>query len=99
MNQEEKKPKGKRFEAWLGLILLLLPILYVIGVFLQWTFITDLLNLDFIEDFVEMDELSSEVREGLPNFMGLCAIAGAYLLKDNAQYIFKKKEKKEKVAE
>ena len=83
---------GKIIEAIIGIILLIPPILGVVAF---------TLNLfDWGGKFAGMDHLSSnwtnygEAMSAAPIFLGLMALAGVYLLKDNIKYILPDKKKK-----
>jgi len=83
---------GKRIEAIIGIILLIPPILGVVAF---------TLNLfDWGGKFAGMDHLSAnwtnygEAMSAAPIFLGLMALAGVYLLKDNIKYLLPDKNKK-----
>jgi hypothetical protein len=98
MNKKEIATiKAKKIEAILGIFFLLPPFL---GVFFF------LLNLcGESGDFVRMRDLSGQwdwhsndygvSMSPAPIYLGLMAIAGAYLLKDALQFLFIKIEKKD----
>lgn len=80
--------KGKIIEAIIGIILLIPPILGVVAF---------TLNLfDWGGEFAKMSNLSSEWSSSAPIFLGLMALAGVYLIKDNIKYFIPDKNKKEK---
>ncbi|MDE6634771.1 MAG: hypothetical protein K2J96_05910, partial [Bacteroidaceae bacterium] len=87
--------KEKRIECALGILFLLPPIL---GVFFF------LLNLCGVHgDFVDMYHLDYEwasyhssngvSMSPAPLYLGLMAVAGAYLIKDSLRYVFHKDDK------
>ena len=87
--------KAKRIECFIGLFLLLPPILGVIA------FVLQIFEAD--TDFSMMRELSSawtaKYDQGggmsaAPIYLGVMALAGVYLLKDSIHYLFVKIEDK-----
>lgn len=81
---------GKKIEAIIGLVLLIPPILGVVAF---------MLNLfDCGGKFAGMDNLSAnwtnygEAMSAAPIFLGLMALAGVYLLKDNIKYLLPAKK-------
>lgn len=81
--------KAKKFECFIGLFLLIPPILGVIA------FVLQLFNAD--TRFSEMCDLSSywTARQGngmsaAPIYLGLMALAGVYLVKDSFYALFYK---------
>lgn len=98
MKTEEKALiKGKKIECWLGIFLLIPPILGVLS------FVFCLCGKD--GTFFDMSDLSPKwsmtTRDGgnatgaamsaAPIYLALMAIAGAYLVKDNMKYLFMSK--------
>lgn len=51
---EIKQIKGKKVEAWIGLVLLILPLIAVVALFLMWFGIVDLLDWDWLSRFVNL---------------------------------------------
>ena len=87
--------KAKRIECFIGLFLLLPPILGVIA------FVLQIFEAD--TDFSMMRELSSawtaKYDQGggmsaAPIYLGVLALAGVYLIKDSIHYLFVKIEDK-----
>ena len=87
--------KSKRIECFIGLFLLLPPILGVIA------FVLQIFEAD--TDFSMMRELSSawtaKYDQGggmsaAPIYLGVMALAGVYLIKDSIHYLFVKIEDK-----
>ena len=87
--------KAKRIECFIGLFLLLPPILGVIAFVLQ--------IFEANTDFSMMRELSSawtaKYDQGggmsaAPIYLGVMALAGVYLIKDSIHYLFVKIEDK-----
>lgn len=87
--------KAKRIECFIGLFLLLPPILGVIA------FVLQIFEAD--TDFSMMRELSSawtsKYDQGggmsaAPIYLGVMALAGVYLIKDSIHYLFVKIEDK-----
>lgn len=87
--------KAKRIECFIGLFLLLPPILGVIA------FVLQIFEAD--TDFSMMRELSSawtaKYDQGggmsaAPFYLGVMALAGVYLIKDSIHYLFVKIEDK-----
>ena len=87
--------KAKRIECFIGLFLLLPPILGVIA------FVLQIFEAD--TDFSMMRELSSAWTakydqgggmSGAPIYLGVMALAGVYLIKDSIHYLFVKIEDK-----
>ena len=87
--------KAKRIECFIGLVLLLPPILGVIA------FVLQIFEAD--TDFSMMRELSSawtaKYDQGggmsaAPIYLGVMALAGVYLIKDSIHYLFVKIEDK-----
>ena len=87
--------KAKRIECFIGLFLLLPPILGVIA------FVLQIFEAD--TDFSMMRELSSAwtakydqggVMSAAPIYLGVMALAGVYLIKDSIHYLFVKIEDK-----
>ena len=87
--------KAKRIECFIGLFLLLPPILGVIA------FVLQIFEAD--TDFSMMRELSSawtaKYDQGggmsaAPIYLGVMALAGVYLIKDTIHYLFVKIEDK-----
>lgn len=83
--------KAKRIECFIGLFLLLPPILGVIA------FVLQIFNADL--DFSQMRDLSSNwtndySSEGgggmsaAPIYLGLMALSGVYLIKDSIHFLF-----------
>ena len=97
--------KAKRIECFIGLFLLLPPILGVIA------FVLQIFNADL--DFSQMRDLSSNwtndySSEGgggmsaAPIYLGLMALSGVYLIKDSIHFLFlcsdsDKKKKKDEI--
>ncbi len=92
-NQEEEAiTKEKKLEFWLGIFFLIPPILGVIA------FVLCLFGID--SHFSKLSNLSSDWTtifnyydggggmSAAPIYLGLMAIVGAYLIKNNARYIF-----------
>ena len=88
-NEEKALIKAKKIECYLGLFFLIPAILGAIA------FILSMLNVD--GDFVELRNLSyrwlAMYEDGggmsaAPIYMGIMAIAGAYLIKDSMKYLF-----------
>lgn len=84
----------KRIECILGIILLIIPIIAVFCFLLDWIDITSSYN-----EFVTMRNLDGDWTyhsdQGVstspaPIFIGLIALAGAYLVKDSFRFIFLK---------
>lgn len=86
--------KAKRIECFIGLFLLLPPILGVIA------FVLQIFEAD--TDFSMMRELSSSSAwtaqgggmSAAPIYLGVMALAGVYLIKDSIHYLFVKIEDK-----
>ena len=77
--------KAKRIECFIGLFLLLPPILGVIA------FVLQIFNADL--DFSQMRDLSSDwtSSEGMsaaPIYLGLMALSGVHLIKDSFYSLF-----------
>ena len=101
MKTEEKALiTGKKIECWLGVFLLIPPILGVIS------FVLCLFDND--GEFAKMRNLSSDWTMGYndgggamsaaPIYLALMALAGAYLIKDSMKYLFMSTEEKKEVA-
>lgn len=84
--------KEKKFEFILGIFLLIPPIL---GVF---SFIFSLCDADTVfSDMRRLDgvwEYHDNTLSPAPIFLGLLAVAGAYLIKNSFRYFLTKKEEK-----
>ena len=103
MKTEEKALiTGKKIECWLGVFLLIPPILGVIS------FVLCLFDND--GDFARMRNLSSDWTtnyaydrgggggmSAAPIYLALMALAGAYLIKDSLKYLFMTSEEKKEV--
>lgn len=102
MKTEEKALiTGKKIECWLGVFLLIPPILGVIS------FVLCLFDND--GDFARMRNLSSDWTtnygydrggggmSAAPIYLALMALAGAYLIKDSLKYLFLTSEEKKEV--
>lgn len=101
MKKEEVLIIGKKLECWVGIFLLIPPILGVIA------FVLCIFGNG--GDFARLDNLSFNWSGGYgykdggggamsatPIYLGLMALAGAYLLKDGLGYLFlSNKEEKE----
>ena len=102
MKTEEKALiTGKKIECWLGIFLLIPPILGVI------CFVLCLFDND--GEFARMrnlspnwtNDFSSNAGGGMsaaPIYLALMALAGAYLIKDSMKYLFMSTEEKKEVA-
>lgn len=96
---EIKQIKGKKVEAWIGLVLLILPLIAVVALFLMWFGIVDLLDWDWLSRFVNLKNVVYNSgawdvdNSSVGTFLSISAIAGAYLLKGNTQYLFVKTKK------
>lgn len=104
MKEEKSLVIGKKIECIIGIMFLILPIISVFCYLINW--------LDWADgSFIEMRNLGgawdyhSDINyEGgvavssspAPIYLGLMAIAGAYLVKDSFRYLFLKKDKEEK---
>ncbi|CDA75203.1 uncharacterized protein BN697_01844 [Bacteroides sp. CAG:530] len=98
MNEQEKAiVKEKKLEFWLGVFFLIPSMLGVIA------FVLCL--LDYRWYFSEMSRLSSNwtakisydeggggAMSAAPIYLGIMAMVGVYLIKNNARYIFMKKD-------
>lgn len=92
-NMEESKIKGKKIECIIGILFLIPPIL---GVF---AFVLCLFDCNW--HFATMRDLSTNWTcdyssggggmSAAPIYLGLMALAGAWLVKDSIQYLIKKK--------
>lgn len=91
--------KAKKIECWIGIFLLIPPVLGVLA------FVLQLFNAD--TDFSMMRNLSSDWTtnygyaqgggggmSAAPIYLGLMAISGVYLIKDSLQFLFCKGDKK-----
>lgn len=81
---------GKKIQAWLGVFFLFVPIIAIIGLILFS--IDEMLSLNNVRDiwsFFKGNDVSQV-------FVALIALAGAYLLKDNIQYLFIRSPKSDK---
>lgn len=100
MKTEEKALiTGKKIECWLGVFLLIPPILGVIS------FVLCLFDND--GEFAKMRNLSDWTKgyyggggamSAAPIYLALMALAGAYLIKDSMKYLFMSTEEKKEVA-
>ena len=93
---EESKIKGKRIECIIGILLLIPPILGVIAFVLclfgcEWNFATlDNLSGEWTTKY-GYDKGGGGGMSAAPIYLGLMALAGAWLVKDSIQYLFTKK--------
>lgn len=83
-DQENAIIKEKKFEFWLGLVFLIPPILGVV------TFVMYFLGLDsnFYGKPYKAWSRGSGGMSAVPIYLGIMAIVGAYLVKNNARYVF-----------
>ena len=107
MKKEEKALViGKKIECIVGIVFLILPIISVVCFLFNW--------LDWADgNFVELRNLggawdyhfggrgdnAGASASPAPIYLGLMAIAGAYLIKDSLSYLFIKEDKKENTEE
>lgn len=82
---EQKIIKAKRIECVIGLFLLIPAILGEFAFLLQFIFEAD-------TDFSELHNLNEEWANTTPVYLGLVALAGAYLIKDSIIFLFNKNE-------
>lgn len=69
---------GKKIECMLGILFLLLPVLFVMAVFLH----------DIWCGGYWLNDLQDVLNDNSSVCVGLLAIAGAYLVKDSFRYLF-----------
>ena len=90
--------KGKRLQAFIGLLLLIPPVLgvifFIISVFGGGGRVTQLENLQphWLADWSFSDGGGGGGMSAAPIYLGLMALAGSYLLKDTLQCFFKDDE-------
>lgn len=98
MTKEEKAiATEKKIECIIGILLLLPPLLSIFCFTFSWF---DWFQSDGMTDFCRMYNLNGiwDYGEGATStiYLGLMAIAGAYLIKNNIHYFLLKNKKEEK---
>lgn len=94
---EKEEILGKKIECFIGVILLIPPVLGVFAFIIRWLFYEgDLFGMESLSDNWSMSAFTdgtsgAGAMSAAPIYLGLMAIAGAYLIKNNIQYFFKKK--------
>ena len=97
MTKEEKAiATEKKIECIIGILLLLPPLLSIFCFTFSWF---DWFQSDDMGRFCRMDHLHGiwvGATSTSPIYLGLMAIAGAYLIKNNIHYFLLKNKKEEK---
>ena len=100
MKEEKALVIGKKIECILGIIFMIPPFIAIFCFLLNWF---DWADNDFVElwyldgcwDFHSSSE-GGVSSSPAPIYLGLMAIAGAYLIKDSFKYLFIKLSKEDK---
>jgi hypothetical protein len=98
MKEEKALVIGKKIECILGIIFMIPPFIAVFCFLLNWFGMADgyFVEMSYLGGMWDYHYDQGGASSPAPIYLGLMAIAGAYLVKDSFKYLFYKVSKEDK---